>query len=85
MMKTPVEQELLNALAELDNAVKRMPAIEAKPNFLLLFARIDELAAQLPPTADPELRHFLQRKSYEKARWLLQNRSAEDQAGNCRS
>jgi len=83
MMKTPVEQELLNALAELDNAVKRMPAIEAKPNFLLLFARIDELATQLPPTADPELRHFLQRKSYEKARLLLQGRDEENLRGRC--
>jgi hypothetical protein len=73
-MKMPVEQELLHALAELDNAVKAMPAIEGKPNLLLLFARIDDLAKQLAPTADPELLHFLQRKSYEKARQFLLER-----------
>jgi hypothetical protein len=72
-MNAPVEQQLLDALAELDNAIKAMPAIEAKPNLLLLFTRIDELAGQLPPDADPELRHFLQRKSYQKAKWLLES------------
>lgn len=83
-MKTPVEQELLDALAQLDNAIKAMPAIEAKPNLLLLFVRIDELANQLPPTADPELRHFLQRKSYEKARLFLRRRDKENMPGRCR-
>jgi hypothetical protein len=39
-----------------------------------LFARIDELAGQLPPETDPELRHFLQRKSHQKAKCLLENR-----------
>ena len=73
-MKAPVEGQLLDALAELDNAVKAMPTIEGKPNFLLLFARIDELTEQLPPDTDPQLRHFLQRKSYQKAKCLLENR-----------
>jgi hypothetical protein len=82
-MKPPVEQQLLDALAELDNAIKAMPDIKAKPNLLLLFTRIDELAGQLPPTADPELRHFLQRKSYEKARLLLQERDEENPQGRC--
>ena len=82
-MKTAVEQQLLDALNELDNAVKAMPAIEAKPNLLLLFARIDELAEQLPPTADPELRHFLERKSYEKARLFLEACAREIMKGRC--
>jgi len=73
-MKAPVERQLLDALTELDKAIKAMPAIEGKRNFLLLFARIDELAEQLPPTADPQLRHFLQRKNYQKAKCLLENR-----------
>ena len=83
-MKAPVERQLLDALAELDNAIKAMPAIEGKPNFLLLFGRIDELAEQLPPDTDPQLRHFLQRKSYEKARLLLQNRDEENMPDRCR-
>jgi hypothetical protein len=60
-MKAPVEQPSADALNELENV------IEAKPNLLQLFGRIDELGGQLPPSADSELRHFLQRKSYEKA------------------
>jgi hypothetical protein len=83
-MKPPVEQQLLDALVELDNAIKAMPAIGAKPNLLLLFSRIDQLAGQLSPTADPGLRHFLQSKSYEKARLFLQGRDADDQIGNSR-
>ncbi len=73
-MKTPVEQQLLGALIELDNAVKALPKANPKPDLLPLFSRIDALAGQLPAEADAELRHFLQRKSYEKARMLLQGR-----------
>lgn len=29
--------------------------------------KIDELERRLPPKIDPELRHFLQRRSYSKA------------------
>jgi len=82
-MKASVEQKLLNALAELDDAVKELPAANPKPSLLPLFARIDELANQLPPAADPELRHFLQRKSYEKARLLLEGRGNANAKGSC--
>ena len=34
--------------------------------------RIDSLAAQLPPPLDPQLRHFLQRASYDKALEFLE-------------
>jgi len=80
-MKTPVEQQLLDALAELDNAIKAMPAIEGKPNLLLLFSRIDGLAGQLSRGADPTLLHYLHKKSYEKARLFLQGRDVSIQAG----
>ena len=83
-MRPPVEQQLLNALVELDNAIRAMPAANPKPSLLPQFARIDELAKQLPPAADPELRHFLQRKSYEKARRLLQGRDEKNPPGRCR-
>lgn len=34
-------------------------------------ARLDALVKQLPPAADPQLRHYLERQSYLKAReWL---------------
>jgi hypothetical protein len=34
--------------------------------------RIEQLERQLPPAIDPELRHFLQRRSYSKALELLE-------------
>ncbi|HUZ05853.1 MAG TPA: hypothetical protein VMV89_00030 [Candidatus Paceibacterota bacterium] len=83
-MPAPVEITLLNALVELDNAVKSMPAANPKPNLLPIFSRIDGLAKQLPGDADPTLLHYLHKRSYEKARLFLQNRDAENHAGNCR-
>ena len=83
-MKTPVEKELAGALFELHDAVRAMPAANPKPNLLPLFARIDELAEKLPRETDPALLHYLQKKSYEKARLFLQDRDSENQAGNCR-
>ena len=77
-------KNILAALVELDTAVKTMPAVNPKPSLLPLFARIDELAKQLPRDADPTLLHYLHKKSYEKARLFLQNCDAENQAGNCR-
>jgi hypothetical protein len=75
---------LLDALVELDAAVKKMPVANPKPDLLPLFARIDELARQLPRDTDPTLLHYLHKKSYEKARLFLLNRDAENQVGNCR-
>jgi hypothetical protein len=83
-MKTPLEANLLNAIVELDAAVKTMPTANPKPNLLPLFAHIDELTKQLPRNADPQLLHYLHKKSYEKARLWLQDRDAENQVGNCR-
>lgn len=76
-----IEEQILGALKELDVAVKAMPTANPKPNLLPLFARIDELAQQLPRSTDPELLHFLQRKSYEKARSRLQGLGAA--RGSC--
>ena len=82
--KNPVEENLLDALVELDNAVKAIQTANPKQNLLPFFARIDELTKQLPRDADPQLLHYLHKKSYEKARLFLQDRDAENQIGNCR-
>ncbi|MFZ1218870.1 MAG: hypothetical protein WAO00_06215 [Chthoniobacterales bacterium] len=37
--------------------------------------RIELLEQRLPPEIDPQLRHFLQRRSYSKALELLENGS----------
>jgi hypothetical protein len=79
-----LEHSLLNALIELENAVKAMPATNPKPSLLPLFNRLDELTRQMPRDTDPTLLHYLHKKSYEKARLYLQGRDAENQAGKCR-
>jgi len=48
-----------------------------------LFARIDELGAQLPSGTDPQLIHFIQRKSFEKALLWLEGRKSEITRGIC--
>ena len=78
-----IEQDLLLTLNELDTAVKAMATATPKPNLLPLFSRIDTLMRQLPMGADPSLLHYLHKKSYEKARLMLQGRDAEIAAGNC--
>ncbi len=83
-MENSLEKNLLDALVELDNAVKTMATANPKPSLMPLFGRIDDLTRQLPRNADPALLHYLHKKSYEKARLYLQGRDAENQAGNCR-
>jgi hypothetical protein len=83
-MNSTVQSELLSALVQLDEAVVALATAQPKPSLLPLFARIDELAKQLPANTDPTLLHYLHKKSYEKARLYLQGREAENQAGNCR-
>lgn len=78
---TQIEQDILRTLVELDAAATAMRTANPKPNLLPLFAKLDDLAGRLPPDADAELRHFLQRKSYEKARARLEGRAAA--RGSC--
>jgi hypothetical protein len=68
---TELENEILAALIELDQTVKNMGTAQPKPDLQPLFARLDDLASQLPKSSDPNLLHFLHRKSYERARLLL--------------
>ena len=80
---TSIEKDLLQALVELDESVKTLRTETPKPNLAKMFARIDTLAAQLPNGTDPGLRHYLQKKSYQKARLFLEGRDGENAAGNC--
>jgi len=77
------ERAILQALVELDTAVKSLPTANPKPNLLPMFARLDELTRQLPSNASPNLLHYLHKKSYEKARLWLEGRDAENARGNC--
>lgn len=80
---TQLETELHQALLDLDGAVKRMAATRAPVDLLPLFVRIDELGARLPAGTDPQLVHFIQRKSFEKAAFWLEGRKAEITRGIC--
>jgi len=80
---TEIETNILASLIELDDGVRAMRTADPKPDLQALFARVDGLAGQLPGDADPQLRHFLERRSYEKARLLLEGRGAENARGAC--
>jgi hypothetical protein len=71
---TQTEHEILATLLEMEQTAGRMASGQPKPDLRPLFARLDELASQLPADAPPDLRHYLQRKSYQKARAFLQQR-----------
>jgi hypothetical protein len=73
---TEIEEQILESLLELERAVEEMAAGKSKPDLLPVFARLDGLAQSLPSSADAQLRHYLQRKSYQKARVLLQELAA---------
>ena len=78
---TGTEREIMESLLGLERAVASMPTADPKPNLLPIFSRLDELTRQLPRDADATLLHYLHRKSYEKARLLLQEKCRESTAG----
>lgn len=80
---TAIERDILKALQDLDATVKTMATAKPKPNLLPLFQRIETLADQLPRSTAPDLLHYMQKKSYEKARLWLEGRFAEIQKGGC--
>ena len=77
---TDTEQVLLDTLLELEIAVANVNA-EPKPDLIGLFARLDELTAQLPKDTPRDLLHYLHKKSFQKARLYLQG--ADPEAGSC--
>jgi hypothetical protein len=73
-LMTKIEQEILDTLVSLDNAAAQMRTANPKPDLRPMFARLDTLAGQLPAGTDRDLLHYLHRKSYQKARALLEQR-----------
>ncbi|MEP7037693.1 MAG: hypothetical protein ABI891_05075 [Acidobacteriota bacterium] len=78
---TDTEKIILQTLLELEKTVKT--SAPANLNLLPLFERLDELTRQLPHSTEPDLLHYLHKKSYEKARLLLQGRESENVRGAC--
>jgi hypothetical protein len=83
MIMTDLEKRILNSLVELQQAVRAKPT-GPKTSWQSLFARLDNQTRQLPKSTDPNLLHYLHRKSYEKARLFLQGHDAENALGTCR-
>jgi hypothetical protein len=71
---TIIEQQILDTLVALETAAAQMQIAHPKPDLLPIFSRIDNLARQLPRGTEPDLLHYLHKKSYQKARVLLQQR-----------
>ncbi|MGC3958238.1 MAG: hypothetical protein QM813_09960 [Verrucomicrobiota bacterium] len=80
---TAIERDILKALQDLDATVKTMATANPKPNLLPLLQHIETLADQLPRSTAPDLLHYMQKKSYEKARLWLEGSFAEIQKGGC--
>lgn len=81
---TETENKILQELNGLNATLATYAAAEPKPDLVAIFNRLDGLTAELPKNADPELLHFLHKKSYEKARLLLEGRNSENAQGSCR-
>jgi hypothetical protein len=73
---TATEQEILDNLRHLERAAGAMTGANPKPDLRPIFTRLEELARRLPASTGRDLRHFLERKSYQKARALLEGRDS---------
>ncbi len=80
---TDLEHEIHSALVELETGVAAMRTASPKPNLMPIFTRIEELAQQLPSSTPRDLLHYLQKKSYQKARLFLEGRNKENKRGSC--
>lgn len=80
---TDIQRALLQELLDLEAAIAALPTANPKPDLIRHFSRIDEVAGRLPADTDPSLRHYLAKRSYQKARLHLQGRDAENQVGSC--
>lgn len=69
---------------DLEKAIDKLAKSNPKPDLLSLFAEIDRLTEQLPPSTEPALLHYLRQKSYRKARLFLEGQDAKNEIGNCR-
>ena len=78
---TATEQTILQTLLELEATVSAMRTANPKPSVVPVLSRLEELTRQLPKTADPNLLHYLHKRSYEKARLWLEGQDPEK--GTC--
>ena len=63
---------LRERLAIISDDESRRDPIQHTARLRAVSETIEELERRLPPAIDPQLRHFLQRRSYDKALELLE-------------
>jgi hypothetical protein len=76
---SPILKVLAETLQSYLEAVKKAgdPTVDLHAHF----QKLEVLAKTLPPGTNPQLRHYLQQKSYRKAHDLLQG--GDPEAGAC--
>lgn len=78
-----VEKSLQVELKNLETQIAQMKNGGGTPNFVEVFNAIDDLTKQLPRDTDPQLLHYLHKKSYEKAINFLDGRDEDNLNGGC--
>jgi hypothetical protein len=73
---TETESAILEQLRNLDATAAR------RGDVLSILTELTRLTRSLPPDADPDLLHYLNRRSYEKARLFLEG--IDPETGTCR-
>jgi hypothetical protein len=79
---TALESQILEELVRLETAATLPPGGQ-RPSVLPIVQRLSKLTRALPPETSPDLLHYLHKRSYEKARFWLQGRDAENAEGPC--
>jgi hypothetical protein len=69
---TELAAALRERLAIISDEASRRDSQRHTERLRTISERIEQLEQDLPPAIDPQLRHFLQRRSYSKALELLE-------------
>ena len=80
---TDLERKIHGALVGLEEGIAAMRTAKTKPDLVAMFDHIESLAQQLPAGTSRDLLHYLQKKSYQKARLFLEGRDKENHRGGC--
>jgi len=78
-----MDAALVAALTALEQAARARAAGDLSADVRPPLAELDRLTNALPADADPELAHYLRRRSYEKARLFLEGRVGGIEKGGC--
>ena len=75
------EDSVLKALHALEAAIAAGRPPSPNPALRIVLAQLDQLTTELPPTTRTGLGHYLQKRSYQKAKILLEG--GDPEAGAC--